>query len=116
MKTKYHSREAARLCPRFHRSVELIGRRWTGAVVSLLLDGPKRFSELLDGVPGISDRLLCERLRELERLRIVKRSVARGRPLRVVYQLTRAGVELQPAVQALGRWAHRWLPQTTSRS
>lgn len=110
MSTNYHPRESPGLCTRYHKAVELIGRRWTGAVISLLLDGPKRFSQLLDAIPGISDRLLCERLRELERLHIVRRAVARGRPVRVTYQLTRAGAQLQPAVQALGRWAHRWLP------
>lgn len=97
------------LCPRFHRAVELIGRRWTGAIVRTLLAGPRRFNELLVAIPGISDRLLTERLRELETANIVHREVEAGSPVRVTYQLTPCGNELQPAILELGRWAERWV-------
>lgn len=104
----------AGLCPRFHRAVELIGRRWTGAVIRLLLPGPKRFNELLSGIPGISDRLLTERLRELEATQIIRREVQSGAPIRVLYQLTQRGRELQEALDALGRWAERWIGNDAS--
>lgn len=104
----------AGLCPRFHRAVELIGRRWTGAVIRLLLPGPKRFNELLSGIPGISDRLLTERLRELEATQIIRREVQSGAPIRVLYQLTQRGRELQEALDALGRWAERWIENGAS--
>ena len=97
------------LCPRFHRAVELIGRRWTGSVVRVLLAGPRRFNELLIAIPGISDRLLTERLRELESEGLILREVQPGSPVRVLYTLTCAGHELQEALDALGRWAERWL-------
>ena len=97
------------LCPRFHRAVELIGRRWTGAIIRLLLPGPKRFNELLGAIPGISDRLLTERLRELESTHIIRREVQAGSPVRVVYELTQCGRELQEPLDALGRWAERWI-------
>lgn len=97
------------LCPRFHRAVELVGRRWTGAIIRLLLPGPKRFNELLSGIPGISDRLLTERLRELEATQIIRREVQSGAPIRVLYQLTNRGRELQEALDALARWAERWI-------
>ncbi|HEV3153271.1 MAG TPA: helix-turn-helix domain-containing protein [Candidatus Baltobacteraceae bacterium] len=99
----------AELCPRYHRAVELIGRRWTGAIVRTLLGGPRRFNELLSAVPGISDRLLTERLRELERAKIVRREVYPESPVRVVYELTDSGRELGPALNELGRWAERWI-------
>ena len=99
----------AGLCPRFHRAVELIGRRWTGAIIRLLLPGPKRFNELLAGIPGISDRLLTERLRELESTEIIRREVHSGAPIRVQYQLTPRGRELQEALDAVARWAERWI-------
>jgi DNA-binding HxlR family transcriptional regulator len=99
----------AGLCPRFHRAVELIGRRWTGAIIRLLLPGPKRFNELLAGIPGVSDRLLTERLRELEATKIIRREVQSGAPIRVLYQLTPRGRELEEALDALGRWAERWI-------
>jgi DNA-binding HxlR family transcriptional regulator len=97
------------LCPRFHRAVELIGRRWTGAIIRVLLAGPRRFNELLKEIPGISDRLLTERLRELETERIIVRRVEPGSPVKVIYELTCAGAELQEAMDALGRWAERWI-------
>jgi len=101
------------LCPRFHKAVELIGRRWTGAVVRVLLGGPRRFNELLTAVPGISDRLLTERLRELESEGVIVRHVDAGSPVRVVYELTNAGRDLQEALDALARWADRWIDEHT---
>jgi DNA-binding HxlR family transcriptional regulator len=104
--------ELGQLCPRFHRAVELVGRRWTGAVIRVLLAGPRRFNELLAAIPGISDRLLTERLRELENAGLITRSVEPGSPIKVVYELTCAGHELQEALDALGRWAERWVDAT----
>ena len=97
-------------CPRFHRAVELIGRRWTGALIRALFAGPLRFNELLAAIPGLSDRLLSERLRELEREHIVHREVAAGPPVRVEYSLTARGAELEPAIRAIAGWAERWMP------
>lgn len=99
----------AAFCPRFHRAVELIGRRWTGAIVRGLLSGPRRFSQLSSLVPGLSDRLLAERLRELEDEGIVKRSVDGGPPVRVSYALTQSGLDLDRAMGELGSWAERWI-------
>jgi DNA-binding HxlR family transcriptional regulator len=97
------------VCPRFHKAIELVGRRWTGAVIRVLFAGPRRFNELLAAVPGMSDRLLTERLRELEAEKLIHREVQPGSPVRVVYSLTCAGAELQVALDALGHWAERWL-------
>ena len=97
------------LCPRFHRAVELIGRRWTGAIVRMLLPGPRRFNKLLAAIPGLSDRLLAERLRELEAAGIVDREVRPGAPVQVVYALTPCGRELEGPLDALGHWAERWI-------
>jgi DNA-binding HxlR family transcriptional regulator len=97
------------LCPRYHRAVELIGRRWTGAVVRTLMTGPRRFNELLAAIPGISDRLLTERLRELERANIVVREVFPESPVRVVYALTPCGRELRAALDEIAHWAERWI-------
>ena len=110
--------EDATLCPRFHRAVELIGRRWTGAIIRVLLSGPRRFNELLASIPGISDRLLTERLRELESEELITRTVEAGSPVKVVYKLTCAGAELKAPLDALGTWAERWLgpPANESKS
>jgi DNA-binding HxlR family transcriptional regulator len=104
------TRSDAALCPRFHRAVELIGRRWTGAIVRVLQAGPRRFNELLAAVPGMSDRLLAERLRELESANIIQREVQAGSPVRVTYELTPCGRELETPLDALGHWAERWIP------
>ncbi|MGZ4200802.1 MAG: winged helix-turn-helix transcriptional regulator [Thermoleophilaceae bacterium] len=96
-------------CQLYHRAVELIGKRWTGAIVLVLLDGPLRFSEIRHLVPDLSDRLLSERLKELEAEGIVERRVLGGSPVRVEYGLTSMGEQLEPAVRALKAWANRWL-------
>jgi len=98
------------LCPRYHKAIELIGKRWTGAVVRLLMDGPQRFSDLREGVPGLHDRLLSERLKELEAEGIVARRVYAKTPVRIEYVLTGKGRALQRVVHEVHRWAHRWLP------
>src|SRR4051812_22911453 len=98
------------LCAKFHRAVELIGGRWTGAVIRLLLNDRMRFAELRGGIPDISDRMLSERLRELESEGIVARIVVPDTPVRVEYELTEKGRALEQALCAVGRWAERWVP------
>jgi DNA-binding HxlR family transcriptional regulator len=96
------------VCPHFHAAIELIGKRWTGAIVSALTEGPLRFAELARAVPGLSDRLLSQRLRELEEEGLVERDVQAGTPVRVTYSLTEKGAELRPAITELKLWAKRW--------
>ena len=102
------------LCIKFHRAVELIGGRWTGAVIQLLLNGRLRFAELRAAIPDISDRMLSERLRELESEGIVARRVVPETPVRVEYELTEKGRALEQALAAVGRWAERWVTDTPS--
>ena len=97
-------------CTQFQRAIEFIGRRWVGAIIFVLLDGPRRFNELLGKVPNLSDRLLTERLRELEAAGIVTREVHSGPPVRVVYELTAAGRALSDIIRAVAAWAHEWMP------
>jgi len=97
-------------CPLYHEAVELIGRRWTGAIVEVLLrGGAMRFSEIAAAVPELSDRLLSERMKELEARGIVEREVREGSPARVEYSLTEMGRELAPSLRELREWALRWL-------
>ena len=97
-------------CPKYHRAVELIGRRWTGAIISVLIKRQSmRFGEIAEAVPELSDRLLSERMKELERWGVVVRNARPGRPARVEYELTQMGRDLAPAVDELERWARRWL-------
>jgi DNA-binding HxlR family transcriptional regulator len=96
-------------CPYYHEAVELVGKRWTGAILRVLIDGPLRFSEIAQAVPELSDRLLSERMKELERRGLVERTVLPGPPLGVEYALSKMGRELEPALFEIQRWATRWL-------
>jgi DNA-binding HxlR family transcriptional regulator len=97
-------------CPHYHEAVELIGRRWTGAIVAVLLEADElRFGEIARAVPELSDRLLSERIKELEARGLVARTVHEGPPQRVTYSLTAMGRALDPAVRELRSWAQAWL-------
>ena len=107
------------LCAKFHQAVELVGRRWTGAVIQLLLGGRKRYAELRGAIPDISDRMLSERLRELEQEGMVARIVIPETPVRVEYALTKKGRALATAIDAIAAWAEKWVdidePVTAAR-
>jgi len=103
-------------CPFYHEAVELVGRRWTGAILRVLMDNrPLRFSEVVQAVPDLSDRLLSERMKELEARGIVQRTVYAGPPVRVEYSLSEMGRELGPALMQLQEWAQRWLCRDAGR-
>jgi DNA-binding HxlR family transcriptional regulator len=101
--------EQSAFCPRYQFAIELLGRRWVGAILRVLVTKPARFNEILAAIPGLSDRLLTERLRELEREGIVARNVSAERPVRVTYALTECGHSLDAIVVAIGDWAERWV-------
>jgi DNA-binding HxlR family transcriptional regulator len=105
--TGYETR--SNCCPLYHEAVELVGRRWTGAILRVLMGGPLRFSEVAQSIPELSDRLLSERMKELESRGMVERTVISGPPLRVQYELSKMGRELEPALSELQSWAQRWL-------
>jgi DNA-binding HxlR family transcriptional regulator len=102
------------LCSRFHRASELIGRRWTGAIIYVLLKSRCRFATLRDAIPGITDRMLSERLQELEQEEIVERTVVPDTPVRVEYALTKKGRALATAIDAIAVWAERWVELETT--
>jgi DNA-binding HxlR family transcriptional regulator len=100
------------LCPRFHHAVELIGARWSGAILRVVLDGGHRYSEIKAVIPSVSDTMLAQRLRALEAEGLLERRVATGTPgpLRAEYHLTEKGAALAPVIEALKAWAHDWVP------
>ena len=102
--------EESALCPRYHHAVELLGRRWAGAIIRLLLSGPARYNELRARIPDISDRMLAERLKELEVEGLVLRTVIPEPPIGVEYALTEKGRALEAPVAAIGKWAEKWIP------
>ena len=100
----------AAFCPRFHTAVELVGKRWSGAILRAMLAGLVRFFDLAGVVPGLSDRLLSERLRELEAAGLIVREVYPETPVRIEYHLTDKGRAIEPAIEALAAWAEEWFP------
>lgn len=101
--------ELSPYCPRYQFVIELLGQRWVGAIARVLVSRPARFNEILAAIPGLSDRLLTERLRELERHGIVSRVVSIERPLRVTYELTECGRSLSAILAAIADWAESWV-------
>jgi DNA-binding HxlR family transcriptional regulator len=101
-------------CPAFHKSVELIGKRWNGAILRAMRSGCFRFSDISESIPGLHDRLLSERLKELETEGIVQRIVIPDTPVRIEYRLTEKGTALDSVMDAISEWAADWLESDTS--
>ena len=97
-------------CEHYQEVIELIGRRWMGAILRVLMsDGPRRFNELLAAIPGLSDRLLTERLRELTEQEIAERVPSPDiSPIAIKYRLTESGRDLEVVVRAISTWARLW--------
>jgi DNA-binding HxlR family transcriptional regulator len=102
------SREEAPVCEHFQRAAELLGRRWNPQIVRALLSGASRFTELRTAVPGLSDHLLSERLKEFEAAELVIRTVTPSTPVRIEYHLTERGHDLERVIEELAGWAERW--------
>lgn len=98
------------MCPRYERAVQILGKRWTPLIIRTLLARPRRFSDMTAIIGGLSDRLLSERLKELESCGIVERRVYPETPVRIEYALTGKGRELEQVVEAIQRWADCWQP------
>jgi DNA-binding HxlR family transcriptional regulator len=96
------------LCPKFESAFVLLGKRWTGLMIRVLLSGPKRFKDISDMIPAMSDRMLSERFKELETAGIVIRHVYPETPVRIEYELTEKGRSLQPVMDELQSWAESW--------
>lgn len=104
------------LCTKFHHASELIGRRWNGAIIFLLLKQTCRFATLRAGIPDITDRMLSERLQELEHEGIVERVVVPETPVRVEYSLTKKGKALAEAIDSIANWAEKFVALPTKET
>ena len=96
------------MCPKFENAFELLGKRWTGLIIRTLLSGKKRFSDITEAIPNISARMLTERFKELEKEGIVIRKVYPEVPVRIEYELTEKGADLQYAMDEIQKWAEKW--------
>jgi DNA-binding HxlR family transcriptional regulator len=102
-------RYSERICTRYQHAIEILGKRWTGLILQVLLNGPARFNELADELQVVADRVLSERLKELEAEGIITRQVYAEVPARVEYRLTEKGRGLAPVIEAIEHWSHEWL-------
>jgi DNA-binding HxlR family transcriptional regulator len=102
------------LCASYTRAIEIIGRRWTGGILWSLMGGRTRFSEIAHAIPGLSDRLLSERLKELEAEGLVVRTVTACTPVRIDYSLTEKARALVPVLRSLKKWSETWLGESAA--
>jgi DNA-binding HxlR family transcriptional regulator len=102
-------RYSEHLCPNYQHAIELLGKRWTGLIIMVLLERPLRFNEMAEQLEVVSDRMLSERLKELEAEGVIERRVYPETPVRIEYGLTEKGRGLEPVVEAIGQWSHRWI-------
>jgi len=104
------------VCTRFHAAIEMIGTRWTGAILRAIFTGHHRYAEIKAAIPGVSDTMLAARLRTLEAEGLVERRVIPTSSVQVQYELTEMGKDLAPVIDAVIAWSHKWIPLPESRS
>ncbi len=102
-------RYSEQLCIRFQQAMELLGKRWTGLIIKLLMERPLRFNELAERLEVVGDRMLSERLKELEHEGVIERRVFAEVPVRVEYSLTKKGRALAPVIESIEAWSDRWI-------
>ena len=97
------------MCPRYEAAADILGKKWTGRIIRVLLGGPKRFKDVKEQIPEMSDKMLTDRMKELEAEGIVNRHVYPEMPVRIEYELTTKGKDLQPVIETIQAWGERWL-------
>jgi len=111
-----YAMEHDQLCPKFESAFSLLGKRWSGLIIRVLLSGPKRFKDISDIIPNMSDRMLAERFKELEADGIIVRNVYPETPVRIEYTLTEKGKALKSVMDEVQKWGEAWLGDTVSES
>lgn len=99
----------SKMCPKYESAAELLGKKWTGLIIRVLLDGPKRFKEIKEQIPEMSDKMLTDRMKELESSGILTRTVYPEMPVRIEYKLTEKGYNLEEVIQSIQAWGENWM-------
>ncbi|WP_100406092.1 winged helix-turn-helix transcriptional regulator [Bacillus solitudinis] len=99
----------SKMCPKYEHAMELLGKKWNGLIIRVLLDGPKRFKEIKSQIPEMSDRILTERVKELENSHIIERTVYPEKPVRIEYSLTEKGLALESVIESIQSWSEHWI-------
>jgi DNA-binding HxlR family transcriptional regulator len=104
--------ETSKSCRKFHAAADLLGKRWTALILQQLVNGPRRYCQLVEALADVSERMLIQRLKELEGAGVVERMVRNEQPVRVEYALTKKGRGLKKVIDELEHWATEWIPAT----
>ncbi|MFC5528529.1 winged helix-turn-helix transcriptional regulator [Cohnella yongneupensis] len=99
----------SKMCPKYESAAELLGKKWTGLIIRVLLGGPKRFKDIKEQIPDMSDKMLTDRMKELESLGILTRTVYPDMPVRIEYELTEKGRNLEEVILSIQSWGENWL-------
>ncbi|MFD2615172.1 winged helix-turn-helix transcriptional regulator [Paenibacillus gansuensis] len=99
----------SKMCPRYECAIDLLGKKWTGLIIRVMLGGPRRFKDIKEQIPDMSDKILTERMKELETLGVVQRKVYAETPVRIEYSLTEKGQDLEEVIESIQNWGERWL-------
>lgn len=99
----------AAMCPRFESAFSILGKRWNGLIIQSLMTGPKRFRDISSLIPSMSDKMLSERMKDLENEGILIRHVYPETPVRIEYELTDKGRALRPVMEQVQLWAEKWI-------
>jgi DNA-binding HxlR family transcriptional regulator len=97
------------MCPKYEVSIEFLGKRWTGLIIRVLLGGPRRFKDMKEQIPEMSDKMLTDRLKEMEAEGVVSRTVYPETPVRIEYELTAKGKALETVIESIQDWAEKWI-------
>lgn len=97
------------ICPRFEKTFTILGKKWTGLIIEVLLVDNRRFKDISEQISGVSDRVLVERLKELEEEGIVLRTENEEGPIKVMYSLTEKGRSLEKVMAEIQAWADKWI-------
>lgn len=104
-----HDFSGEHMCPKYEGAMNILGKRWTGLIIHVLMRGAVRFKEIREVVPQMSDKMLSERLKELEELGIIERNVYPEIPVRIEYELTSKGNDLRTVIESIQDWGHKWI-------
>ena len=98
-----------RMCPKYELAAELICKRWTGLIIRVLMGGPKRFKEIKEQIPDMSDKMLTDRMKELESFGVLTRTVYPEMPVRIEYELTDKGHGMKDVIESIQAWGEKWM-------
>ncbi|RKP56179.1 transcriptional regulator [Cohnella endophytica] len=99
----------SKMCPKYESAAELLGKKWTGLIIRVLLGGPKRFKDIKEQIPDMSDKMLTDRMKELEASGILTRTVYPEMPVRIEYELSEKGRNLEEVITSIQNWGEAWM-------